>query len=1087
MKKSILFLFFVLFALVACVKQDTPIYVQEEELPASTSPTLSRPDWAGFYEFEDFRPISPDTRYSQWKVGSFDRLEMNELNPTSSTWSWGRFDNWANTAKNVYGYKIGIGFTATSWPTGAAAPNDYLWLPSDYMTEGNNGIYYYTIPVSGGVMRTPRYWGVEYLNWMENFATNVATHLATDPEGQLVDWVEIPFGRFGELGISIASQNPNHLAQMNIDADNGDLAFLGFPAGSVCTATGYPGCTTSDGASIWFATVSEIMNIWRNAFDTAGASQNLVVMPANYSFMSWIRREVASQAASQNIGISHNKLLDDGDDWIVGGTGLYGQYDAFNVIGDNEYGFAEAQDSYAYGNTGGPNHPPVPNETNLEEQLYWATAAMINYGIDVAKVNFEYANNAWSYTIPYSNTQVANIMTEFSQLAGYPIEDVPFVVSYQRDSQFSFKPQCGNFERGLELRVGAQFTYNGVTKTCGESIDVNTIPVDGLTDPIWNAIPALNPPGCCLQSYHNTDPRGRYARKLKPGNHYYYFNIDDSYYYSNSSANVYIEATYADIGTESFALGCNNDNQTFTRTNTNTWLTVSGKYACFVNNSLSGQSDIYVRDLSTSGGTLILHKVKALVEEASPATATPTPTYTPGIPPTPTAVAPTSTPTPYAGWFNEFTPLNTEWDDTYINSQASATNYGLNNYINLSAGTFRSTPMPTENPVTAKQGLVRISAAYPTAAAIDSAVLNLYVGSRSGTTDTMYVTPCKVLKQWSETSSTWNMADNSFSTFLPWQTPGAYGALDVGDCGTPVPITTADVGGYVQFNVTNLFETGPTGGVDIKLQPRCTPNASNFCNVDYYLCSQNSLGTSVDCQLPGLDVWANVSGSTPTNTPTPTATYTALPTATSTRTATSTPTRTPTPTLVPTVVPSNTPGGNTSTPTPTYTPTSTSTPTATANPVATNTPTVGHGLSGVIINEVCPNVQNVDLFPDGVLGNDNAIELYAITPTDTTGYMLCSQGMCKKLFGIADKYLVFYQELGEIYIVPQNDRVQLFDTKTVPWTLLDSISWSSVNSDYCIARVYDGSIVWQQERWPTIGFGNSSWGTTPTPTVTPTP
>jgi len=82
---------------------------------------------------------------------------------------------------------------------------------------------------------------------------------------------------------------------------------------------------------------------------------------------------------------------------------------------------------------------------------------------------------------------------------------------------------------------------------------------------------------------------------------------------------------------------------------------------------------------------------------------------------------------------------------------------------------------------------------------------------------------------------------------------------------------------------------------------------------------------------------------------------------------------------------------------------------------------------------------------------------------------------------------VFYQALNEINPLAVNGEVRLIDGSTVPATIIDSVSWAYVNTDHCIARVYDGAPTWVENRWPTMGFGNSSWAITPTPTVTPTP
>jgi len=133
---------------------------------------------------------------------------------------------------------------------------------------------------------------------------------------------------------------------------------------------------------------------------------------------------------------------------------------------------------------------------------------------------------------------------------------------------------------------------------------------------------------------------------------------------------------------------------------------------------------------------------------------------------------------------------------------------------------------------------------------------------------------------------------------------------------------------------------------------------------------------------------------------------------------------------------------------------------------------------------------NIDLFPDGTLGNDNAVELFAVTATDVSNYWLCGHSNCIRLRGttIPERtYSVFYQEIDGPRLVPASGEAILYDASTIPWTVLDSITWASVNADHCLARVYDAAATWQEKRWPTMGYGNSSWATTPTPTRTPTP
>jgi hypothetical protein len=132
---------------------------------------------------------------------------------------------------------------------------------------------------------------------------------------------------------------------------------------------------------------------------------------------------------------------------------------------------------------------------------------------------------------------------------------------------------------------------------------------------------------------------------------------------------------------------------------------------------------------------------------------------------------------------------------------------------------------------------------------------------------------------------------------------------------------------------------------------------------------------------------------------------------------------------------------------------------------------------------------SVDLFPDGILGNDNAIELFAASEVNLTDYLLCGQSGCRPLTGLfrGGDYQVYYQAIDGVSITQQNGNVTLYDTGAVPWLVVDQLTWTNVNDNNCLARVYDTAQAWEQRRLPTIGFGNSSWGTTPTPTVTPTP
>lgn len=342
----------------------------------------------------------------------------------------------------------------------------------------------------------------------------------------------------------------------------------------------------------------------------------------------------------------------------------------------------------------------------------------------------------------------------------------------------------------------------------------------------------------------------------------------------------------------------------------------------------------------------------------------------------------------------------------------------------------------------------------------------------------MIVTPCQVRANWDEWQATWNRSSAS----TPWQTPGAYGPNDVGDCGTPVPLSTVDASQWVQFDVRNLMSRDM--GLNLKLEPVCTPDTSGYCSAQANLVSKDSGSVANRPYFIAFFTTGSTLTATPTrtSTPTPIPTSTFLPTATPTWTPTSTPTRTPTPTVTPTP-----PTGATATSTPTVTPTSTPIPTGTAPPTVTSTPTPN--VSALKLNEVCARMTNTDLFPDGRLDSgDNAVEIVNRTGTTVTldGYWLCSGAICESLTGSIGNggYKVFYQALGEVDLAGANDLVYLQHiSQPEP---VDSVSIAYQNPDYCYARQWDANGPWVESSWPSIGFGNSSWSVTPTPTRTPT-
>ena len=741
---------------------------------------------------------------------------------------------------------------------------------------------------------------------MRQLATAFADHIANDAEGQLIESGNIPLGNYGELGIIHSIFNPCLRAAMYTDYLAGDLDYLGLR--NICT-TGT--CTDDNAASIILAAWQLLLDNWTSAMDDAGVTISWFVQTANYSFRNW-ERTINDYAATLGIGPSHNKITEDsGEAYSYGNYGGgWAQFDAFVNHQEEVYSRGEATDS----DNGIP--PNVgPPDVNLIEQQYWAIMNAIDKHIDMLAVNFE-LTNPWpfpSYQIQYGNNQIYTALDEFNQLAGKTATTAPFALSVLRETQWTSPgawSMCGDFD----FYLYHQICNPPRASFCPLSADP---PTGGCDEPVWDAIPEKTCTGDGVGQGTfdpNCDPRGRFARKTKAGNPYMFFDIDNLFAFGEK--NLIAQLTFADIGTDNITVQCLNTlggivSNAHAKTNSRSWVTVDFSLpGCNLSNAMESGSDFAIYD--NQDGYEIVHKVKVSVENgainptaaptlpASPTPtrtptlpASPTPTRTPTLPasPTPTRTptlpaSPTPTPTPTLSstatpWrMIVLGPNDVAWKDAHLLSQSPDQTTGRWNTIGLRAGTSATVvPLPTEHPSTIKSGLVEVPFALP--ATPRAAYLSYYVASASLGSGTAYVKPCKMAREWVENEATWNRS----AATVAWQTPGAYGATDIGPCGTPVPIATTDVGHYVTFNVGTMLESD---GLSVKLEPECTPNTLGYCNADYNL-QAGRLGAA---NPPRLEVWVNSTVATWTPTPTRTRTPTRTPTAT--MTLSPTPTTTPT-------------------------------------------------------------------------------------------------------------------------------------------------------------------------------------------------
>lgn len=537
-------------------------------------------------------------------------------------------------------------------------------------------------------------------------------------------------------------------------------------------------------------------------------------------------------------------------------------------------------------------------------------------------------------------------------------------------------------------------------------------------------------------------------------------------------AAYYIAIDYYGNGTDSFHVAYKNYagstiTQNVPKSNTGTWNTVTlDVNDAYMNNGMSGGADI---ELSNgTGGEDTFHKVR--VEEYS-CVGTPTPVYT--NTPTPTATrtptstptrtpTPTTQPTPLAEFNSTYTQYNSIWTDTCINYLAQ-TDGSCGSWGNLSLYANNSV---LQYPNTVRSGLYRIVVDQPGTYEVVRAVLHVYAGAPVPTGSVAYVGMNGLLRAVTS-SATWLTYDGS----TPWQTAGAYGALDVT---ATYNVTTMDAAGWYTIDVTNAVSTPSAGkrSIRAKLQPICAVDPFGFCNTTVQIAAIENGNASIQPYL--VVTWGGAvpptSTPTPTNTPTRTPTWTPTPTVTPTATGnTPTPTRTPTPTVTPTV-----------TPTPTATPTGirTATPTPTSTPTSTVTPTAAPGAcSSISLNEICPNA-NTDLYPNGVIGpEDSYVELYNCS-ADTINlgsvyYLLTSAGTELRLSGeiASHSFKVFHNDID--IDLPSSGTVSLAQRGVdQQWVINDNVTYPAQPPGACYARLPDGALPWTSRPYATYGRAN---------------
>lgn len=771
---------------------------------------------------------------------------------------------------------------------------------------------------------------------------------------------------------------------------------------------------------------------FKDAFDGTGIAIVGKITPY-YSYLD-TRPTITNYIASRGGGLENAAFNQDTDDQIIAlgrpSDGM-GFLDAI-VRWKNQVPYHVETDRIAPTTDGAL---AGTKERNEAEEDYWNMASTLSNGIDVYMAR--YNNILGLKRVTWENPYVMSMINELNLLAGKITSTATTSKVWMRETQYIWAPQTGNFEYYMSASQA-----NPPTGVLAPTQPSSKTTLDGNAVAVWNLADTYAAGTCTSQrGFYDADcdPRYRYARRTNsPSDPYIYINIDDQYFYgANATGNIII--VYLDAGTDQIKLqykkGVTTYTESITKTNSKKWehWVIPISSGIDLNNSFtSGSSTWDFRIWDNGDGNDIIHSVQMSPSGASspPNTETPTPT------PTSMSLSPVTI---------KFDGSNVAIEDTYINERQSTTTHKWDSEINLVADTFYQSPSPYES----TKSSVLIDVPFSVNGTIISAALCFYVTQKTGTTN-QWVYYREILSDWDDDYATWT---NRLSS-TAWNVAGAYGT-DVGpeNIGS---LWSLAANNWKCHDVTQYADAST--GLNVKLQPQC-PIGTTSCNSTYKVASINYSDVSL---RPYVIV--EYQPIAPTQTPTPTPT----------RTPTDTPTATQTPTI--------TPGGPTNTPTRTPT----ATPIGYQPPTPTATPTGISSNGDVKINEICIN-PSIDQLPGGGVNvGDRAVELWNSknASINVSPYYLCSITNCVKLRGniSSGKYRVIYQGTEKLILSPMSVNLSLRDYGVTPYRIVDSVVLGNLPLGKCWARVYDGSSSWVLTNWPTLGWGNSIYSRTPTPT-----
>lgn len=778
----------------------------------------------------------------------------------------------------------------------------------------------------------------------------------------------------------------------------------------------------------WYEYVEDskdIIDIFESYF--TGTDTAIIAKITPFYSLRNTRRDTAWYAASLDIGLENAAFHNDDNDMLITGTSAEGMGKIDSVVAwNNQVNYHMEVDEFS---------PvlelvlPGTKEQNEAEADYWNMASCLDKYCDAYFSRVQ--DSVGIKHLTTGNFHVINMVRELNTKAGKTATNAPEAKVWMRECQFTYMSQCGNF---TYFMYASQANHPSGVTAANQPDHLTTI--DGNAIAVHNLADVYKPGSCTSQRkfYDNDcDPKWRNARQTTLSNPNMYFNVSDEYMYGVDLSTV-ITITMLDEGTDDIAVRLYQDDVDYewVRTKTDTgnifqWV-VDLENVDLTNGYVSGTSfwDFKINDKGDG--------VETIFDVAIRASGVPVET------PTPIAL-PTNTPNPNQVTINISGQTNPFYD-TWINLRDPAVNRGGADKLRMVANTH-GTPGPAGHEST--KSSVFMQSNYGIDGTFVSAQLCAFVlESTSLGSEPMMLNVRSMNKYWVELEATWEKARN----ITDWEIDGAYGATDV-DASSYNHIYLPTINEWSCIDVSDVVTLS---SFDFKLEPQCN---SITCDIAVGIASTNHPDVSL---RPYIAISYIPEELTPT--PTPTAT------------------RTPTPT------PTATPGGPTATPTPTPTVTPTGAP-----GTPTPTPTVISASGNVLINEICTSPRFDQLPGGGVNEGDRAVELWNSNSStiDLRGYRLCSTLNCINLKGSiqSNGYRVLYQGLDKILFDPNHVVLNLYDYGTTPYTVSDSVNLATPFPGKCWARLYNGSPTWVQNNYPTLGWGNSIYAVTPTPTYDP--